>query len=210
MDALVTAVLHEYDERMAREHKIAGTLSGAEFERRKNEFLLPVGAEAGNLLNMLIKSSKSQLIVEVGTSYGYSTVWLAEAARATGGKLVSLDLDRAKVDYARKRLAQAGLGSWVDFKVGDALASIAALTEPVDFVLIDLWKDLYVSCLEAIYPRLSDGALLAADNVISPASSAAAAALYVAAVKVKPGIQTVTVPIGNGIELSRFTKPARG
>jgi predicted O-methyltransferase YrrM len=209
MDALVAGVLREYDARMAREHALAGSLSRADFERRKNEFLLPVGAAAGQFLNMLIKIAKSQRIVEVGTSYGYSTVWLAEAARATGGRVVSLELSAAKVDYARTRLRAAGLEGWVDFRVGDALGSIAALREPVDFVLIDLWKDLYVPALEAIYPHLAHGALLAADNIIEPEMVRATAALYVAAVKRKPGMDSITVPIGNGIELSRFT-PSQG
>jgi predicted O-methyltransferase YrrM len=209
MDALVTKVLREYDERMAREHELARSLGEADFDRRKNEFLLPIGAAAGQFLNMLIKSANSQCIIEVGTSFGYSTIWLAEAARATGGKVVSLELAEAKVDYARKRLRQAGLSSYVEFKIGDALESIAALDEPIDFVLIDLWKDLYVPVLEALYPRLRSGALLAADNIVEPPSSAVVAALYVAAVKLKLGVESVTVPIGNGIELSRYTQPMR-
>jgi predicted O-methyltransferase YrrM len=209
MDALVTKVLREYDERMAREHELARSLGEADFDRRKNEFLLPIGAAAGQFLNMLIKSANSQCIIEVGTSFGYSTIWLAQAARATGGKVVSLELAEAKVDYARKRLRQAGLSSYVEFKIGDALESIAALDEPIDFVLIDLWKDLYVPVLEALYPRLRSGALLAADNIIEPPSSAVVAALYVTAVKLKPGVESVTVPIGNGIELSRYTQPMR-
>jgi predicted O-methyltransferase YrrM len=209
MDALVTKVLREYEERMARERETTRDLSEAEFDRRKDEFLLPVGAPAGQFLNLLIKSSHSQCIVEVGTSYGYSTIWLAEAARVTGGKVISLELAEAKVDYAKKRLRQADLASYVEFKVGDALASIEMLDEPIDFVLIDLWKDLYVPVFERLYPRLRSGALLAADNVLAPAASAAVTALYVTTVKLKPGIESVTVPIGNGIELSRYAKPIR-
>lgn len=74
---------------------------------------------------------------------------------------------------------------------------------------IDLWEELYVPWLEAIYPRLRTGALLTADNILAPQSSRAATAQYVVAVKLKPGIETITVPIGSGIELSRFTKPVR-
>ena len=82
----------------------------------------------------------------------------AEAARVTGGKVISLELAEAKVDYAKKRLRQADLASYVEFKVGDALASIEMLDEPIDFVLIDLWKDLYVPVFERLYPRLRSGA----------------------------------------------------
>jgi len=210
MDSLVTRVLAGYDLRMAQERELAEHLADAEFAQRKNEFLLPVGPATGQFLNILIKAAHSQRILEVGTSYGYSTLWLAEAARATGGKVVSLEMAAAKSDFARQRVCEAGLAAHVDFIIGDALESIAALDEPVDFVLIDLWKDLYVACLERIYPRLATGALLAADNIFEPASVRASAALYVAAVKLKPGIETITVPIGSGVELSRFTKPANG
>jgi predicted O-methyltransferase YrrM len=206
MDSVVTQVLQEYETRITREHQIADSLTGEDFERRKNEFLLPIGAAAGRFLNILVKSAKSRCVLEVGTSYGYSTVWLAEAARHTGAKVVTLELAAAKADYARAQLRRAGLGDYVDFRVGDAIASIAALAEPVDFVLIDLWKDLYVPTLLALYPRLADGALVAADNILEPASTRAAAALYVAAVKRMPGMDTITVPIGNGIELSRLTR----
>ena len=210
MDALVTRVLHEYDARIAQERALAEHLGAAEFRRRVNEFLLPIGPESGQFLNILIKAANSQCILEVGTSYGYSTVWLAEAARATGGKVVTLELAADKADFARQRVSEAGLADYVEFKIGDALESIAALVEPLDFVLIDLWKDLYVPCLEGIYPHLRTGALLAADNILAPESSRAGTAQYVSAVKLKLGIQTITVPIGSGIELSRFTRPTRG
>jgi predicted O-methyltransferase YrrM len=81
VDALVTRVLREYDARIAPERALAEQLGEAEFIRRVNEFLLPSGPESGQCLNILIKAANSQCILEVGTSYGYSTVWLAEAAR---------------------------------------------------------------------------------------------------------------------------------
>src|SRR5690606_11246737 len=65
-----------------------------------DDYLLPVGPETGRLMNDLIKAAGSQLIVEVGSSYGYSTLWLAEAARETGGRVISLELHGGKIAYA--------------------------------------------------------------------------------------------------------------
>ena len=75
------------------------------------------------------------MILEIGTSYGYSTVWLAEAAKANGGIVITLENDEMKADFAKQKIAEAGLSDFVDFKVGDALTTITQITEGVDFVL---------------------------------------------------------------------------
>jgi len=78
--------------------------------------------------------------------------------RATGGKVVTLEWAADKADFARQRVSEAGLADYVEFKIGDALESIAALVEPLDFVLIDLCTDRYVPCLERTYRHLRTGA----------------------------------------------------
>jgi predicted O-methyltransferase YrrM len=93
--------------------------------------------------------------------------------RATGGKVVTLELAADKADFARQRVSEAGLEDYVEFKIGDAFESIAALAEPLDSVLIDLWTDLCVACLGETYPHLCTGALLAADNILAPDSARA-------------------------------------
>jgi predicted O-methyltransferase YrrM len=205
MDPAVRAVLDEYHARDAWERPIQRSLLGSpDYERRRNEFLLSVGAEVGQLLGSLSKAVRAQVIVEVGTSYGYSTVWLAEAARATGGKVYSLELDAGKVSYARAMLEKAGLGGQVEFLLGDAIASLTALRATVDFVLIDLWKELYVGTFQAVRPHLRAGALVAADNILFPEQYRALSADYVAAVKAAGDFETVTLPVGHGVELSRL------
>jgi len=211
MDEAVRAVLREYDAREAREAPLRAELRrSGEFEDRRDEFLLSVGSEAAQFLNLLIKACRARVIVEVGASYGYSTVWLAEAARANGGTLYSLEIAPGKVEYARARLTQAGLERSVEFLVGDAVASLERFPRPVEFALIDLWKDLYVPVLAALHPRLAPGALVAAVNILFPPEYAGLSAAYREAVQAR-GLQSVTVPIGHGIELSRVPlspKPA--
>jgi len=112
-----------------------------------------VDAEVGGLLRVLAASIGANRILEIGTAIGYSGIWLAEAARATGGRLITMELSEAKSKYAREMSQKAGLADFVDVRVGDAVKLIGELSVPIDFVLVDLWKDLYVPCLEAFYPK---------------------------------------------------------
>ena len=204
MDRRVKAVLAEYDRRSAREAALMNALPLEEVMRRVDEFLISIGPDTGTLLNILIKAARAQTILELGTSYGHSTIFLAEAARASGGRVISLDVSADKQRYAREQLAAAGLESFVELRTGDARDIIASLPDPLDFVLIDLWKDLYVPCFDLVYPKLSDGALLAADNILFPEFSRNDMEAYRRHVRTKRGIESILLPVGSGIELSRF------
>jgi len=204
VDEAVATVLEEYEARAKRESGQLASMSDEEVTRRRDEMLLPVGRAAGTLINLLVREAEARRILEVGSSYGYSTTWLAEAARAIDGKVVSLELQRPKTEYARQQLARAGLEPYVEFKVGDALASLAALTGPFDFVLIDLWKDLYVPVFERLYPKLAPGAIIVADNMLQPASARAHAKAYRQRVLAAADMTSVLLEVGNGLEVSRF------
>lgn len=204
IDAAVSAVLADYEARAEREEALWDTLGPEEAERRIDEMLLPVGRATGTLLNLLAKQACARRILEVGSSFGYSTVWLAEAARAVHGKVISLELKAEKTGYAAGQLARAGLADFVEFRVGDALESLAVLAGPFDLVLIDLWKNLYVPVFELLHPKLAPGALVIADNMIEPASARPHAQAYRHAVHVARDMTSVLLPVGNGIELSRY------
>ena len=204
IDAAVWAVIEDYEARARREEELWSTLSEEEAARRLDELLLPVGRATGSLMNLLVKETGSRRILEVGSSYGYSTTWLAEAARAVDGRVVSLELRAAKTEYARAQLARAGLEGRVAFRIGDALASLAQLAGPFDFVLIDLWKDLYVPVFERLYPKLSPGALIVADNMLEPESARVQTQAYRERVRATPEMSSVLLAVGNGIELSRY------
>jgi predicted O-methyltransferase YrrM len=194
MDDKVIAVLDAYHERMRLEKtsRVEGT----------DRALLAVGPDSGQLINILAKSLKAPNILELGTSYGYSGIWLAEAARAAGGRLTTVELEDDKSAYAREMSTKAGLAEYVDFKVGDALKIIAELPFKLDFVLLDLWKDLYARCLDAFYPKLSRGAIIVADNMIFPGGEDVLR--YARAVRAKPKMTSILVPVGSGLEISRF------
>jgi predicted O-methyltransferase YrrM len=204
MNASIETVLNEFHQRAEREHDVIESLSREEFGKRLDEFLLPVGPETGKFLNILIKAGGARSILEIGTSHGYSTIWMADAARETDGMVVSLDLHAAKQEYARKALARCGLADRVQFITGDCRETLKDLPGPFDFVLLDIWKRLYVPALELVYPKLNPGAILVADNVTYPESAQDAVRAYQERVRSLPRMESVMVPIGNGVELSRY------
>jgi predicted O-methyltransferase YrrM len=204
MDAAVRAVIEEYEARAQREEELWATLSAAEAMRRRDELLLAVGRGAGTLINLLVKEAGARRILEVGTAYGYSTTWLAEAAREVDGRVTSLELHRAKTDYAQRQLERAGLARFVQFRIGDALAALAELPGPFDFALIDLWKDLYVPVFDLLHPKLAPGAIIVADNMLQPESARPHARAYRERVRAAPDMSSVLLDVGNGLEVSRY------
>lgn len=209
MDAAIQEVLAEYERRGAEEFKLQSLGTMDEWLARRDEFLISIGPATGQLLNILAKGIKAKTILELGTSYGYSTVWLAEAARATGGRLITVDKVANKHNYARFMLARAGLANHVEFRLGDALNIIDALQGPFDFVLVDLWKELYVDAFDLFYPKLSPGAIIAADNMILPENYREDALRYRKHIRSRPKIDSVLIPVGSGVELSRYADPLK-
>jgi predicted O-methyltransferase YrrM len=204
MDQKIQEVLSEYEARAAKESPHIMQMSEEEWRQRRDEFMLSVGHDTGRLLNILAKGAGARRILELGSSYGYSTLWLAEAARKTGGTVFSLEINSPKQEIARTTIARAGLDRHVEFFSGDALKTLASLDGPFDFVLVDLWKDLYVSCFDLFYPKLKPGAIVVADNMLRPEEYLPEAAKYRRHVRSHPKITSVLLPVGSGIELSRY------
>ena len=166
-----------------------------------------IGPETGQLLNILVKSLQAPNILELGTSFGYSGIWLGEAARANGGRLTSMEMHEYKSAHAQEMAAKAGLAQHIDFKIGDAVQMTAELPFGLDFVFLDLWKDLYVPRLEAFYPKLNPGAIIVADNMLRPGGEDVMR--YGRAIRAKPGMTSVLLPVGTGLEISRYEPNAR-
>jgi predicted O-methyltransferase YrrM len=169
----------------------------------RDELLLSVGREAGMLLYLLATGGQSRRILELGSSYGYSTVWLGAAARSTGGKVTSLELKEFKIEHARQALTRAGLSTRVEFHAGDCLETLKTLPGPFDFVLLDVWKDLYLPCFELVHPKLAPGGMVCADNMLIPEHVRPQADAYRARVRQAGDMDSVLIDVGNGIEISR-------
>jgi len=201
MDEKVQAVLDAYHARIQEERGAPRRPHNGR-DAEGDQRLLAVGPDTGQFINILARSLMAPVILEIGTSFGYSGIWLGEAARESGGRVITMELQEHKTAYAREMASKAGLADYIDFKVGDAVQLIAELTVGVDFILLDLWKNLYLPCLEAFYPKLNPGAIIVADNMLRPGDEHVKA--YGRAVRAKPGITSVLLPVGSGIEVSRF------
>jgi predicted O-methyltransferase YrrM len=127
---------------------------------------LPVSRETGTLLYMLTRSTRAQSILEFGTSYGVSTIYLAAALRDNGGgRIITTEFESSKVERARQHLTEAGLMDFVEIREGDALQTLAHnLPETLDLVLLDGAKALYRDILECVDQRLHPGSLVIADD----------------------------------------------
>jgi predicted O-methyltransferase YrrM len=126
---------------------------------------LPVTPEAGRLLYALVRATRPGTVVEFGMSLGISAIHLAAAVRDNGsGRVVTTELSAAKVATAKKTFAETGLDDVITVLRGDALTTLADQDGPVEFVLLDGWKELYQPVIKLVEPRLTSGALIVADN----------------------------------------------
>ena len=203
MDLDVERVLAQLEKREEAENEIIATLPLDQYMKRRDEFMVSIGRDTGLFINMLLKSAKARRILELGTSCGYSTLWLAEAAREIGGTITTIEANAEKLCFARGALISARLDTHVDFQLGDAPTLIATLGGSFDFVLLDLWKELYVDSFDLFHDKLAPGSITIADNMLRPERYQPMVKEYRARVRSIPGFSSVLVPIGNGIELSR-------
>ena len=160
---------------------------------------LNITRDTGRLLWIIIRATGATRILEVGTSDAFSTIWLSDAARSTGGRVTTLELNPDKIALARANLATAGLDSVVEIIEGRAADTLAGLPGPFDLVFLDADRPSYLSYLDLVVPKLRPGGMLIADNVTSHAHELQD---YLRRVKSHPQLFTVTVPIGNGEEIA--------
>jgi predicted O-methyltransferase YrrM len=163
---------------------------------------MPISQEGGELLYILVRATRPNTVVEFGTSYGVSAIHLAAAvADNRTGHVVSTELSVAKVVAARANLAEAGLADRVSILPGDAMATLNDIPEPIDFVLLDGWKDLCLPVLHSLVSRLAIGALIVADDINLPSLSG-----YLKYVRDPPnGYVSVAFPVKDGMEISCWT-----
>lgn len=190
MNEALTRILAEL-ETQGREHDAAQT------ERSRR--MLNLEPDTAQLLYILVQSGRKTRGLEIGTSNGYSTLWLADALRQTGGSLVSIDISAEKHALADPNLRRAGLREYVTLLPGDAIDILAGLTDAYDFVFLDADRRQYPALLPLILPRLLPGALLLADNVHSHPSEVAD---YLAAVAAHPDFVSMVVGVGKGLSIA--------
>jgi predicted O-methyltransferase YrrM len=204
VDERVGGVLRALEARSQREQRELEALrlrGGSALRDRATDLMLDVGPDVGLFLNLLVRAMGAVTVVEVGGSVGYSTVWLAEAVRSTGGTLYSIEVDVGKQAQQRANVEAAGLASVVELTATEAPDLLPTLPT-VDLVLLDHWKELYVRDFDACWPRLRRGGVVAADNILLPAKNATLIARYHRHVAGQPDARTLTLPLGDGVEVT--------
>ncbi|MEQ1755851.1 MAG: class I SAM-dependent methyltransferase [Micropepsaceae bacterium] len=161
---------------------------------------IPVDPDQGKFLYVTARAINAKTIVEFGTSFGISTIYLAAAARANSGRVIGTELVSAKVKAARANVAQAGLAQFVDIREGDAMKTLASLDQTIDLLLLDGWKDIYLPMIKMLAPKMRAGAVVLADNIFTFKT---ALRPYVSHMQNREnGFESVTLPLGHGMEYS--------
>ncbi|MFJ5819083.1 O-methyltransferase [Streptomyces sp. NPDC093108] len=205
----VSAALTRMFEAAARDDEIAArlwsgpddreSLTAEELADAAQEIYMPVSADGGKLLYNLIRAIKPSNVVEFGTSYGISTLHLAAAVRDNGtGQVITTEMSRTKAASARETFAATGLDDVITVLEGNALQTLAALRQPVDFLFLDGWKDLCLPVLQLLEPRIAPGTLVVADDVDLPSLGP-----YLDHVRDTANVyHSVTFPVEDGLEIS--------
>lgn len=187
MNELLTTILAEL-EALGRAHDAR---TAAHAERYLN--LTP---EAGAFLALLARATRARRVLEVGTSNGYSTLWLADAVAETGGHVTTLERLVAKRDAAVGNVTRAGLAPWVTFRLGEAAEILRDEPDSTyDFVFLDAERRAYPAWWPDLARVWAPGGVLVADNALSHAEEIAP---FAELLQTTPGVSTVLVPIGKG------------
>ncbi|MFO0612786.1 MAG: class I SAM-dependent methyltransferase [Polyangiaceae bacterium] len=172
--------------------------------RRMREAYLPVSRSQGQMLYLVARSIQAKRIVEFGTSFGISTIYLAAAIKDNGGGVViGSEIEPSKHAKANEHLREAGLDEFADVRLGDAMKTLADVEAPVDMVLLDGWKDGYLPILELLKPKLRPRAIVLADNIYTFKKALRPYVEYMQSGA--NGFVSATLEISDGFELSVYT-----
>ncbi|MEU7588854.1 class I SAM-dependent methyltransferase [Micromonospora sp. NPDC049230] len=209
-DTRVAAALSEmfrradHDDAMTRRYQAqrapgAVPMTPQEHADAAEQVYMPISARGGQLLYNLVRAVRPATVVEFGTSFGISTLYLAAAVRDNGtGRVISTELSATKVAAARRTFTEVGLDELITVLEGDALQTLATLAGPAEFVLLDGWKDLCLPVLRLLEPRIAPGTLVVADDV-----NLRSLQTYLDYVREPAnGYHSVTFPVEDGMEIS--------
>jgi len=195
LDDRVRAVLARLEEEDRRERE-----AGVSRELRARQ----VARTTGQFLFALVAPQTDCEVLEIGGSRGYSTIWLAAGVRYLGGRVLSLEYDPRKCEAWRRNIADAGLEDWAELIEGDALETLPAIDDVFDVIFLDAEKEDYERLFQLARGKVEPAALFVADNVLSHADELGA---YSRARQTDPTLESVTVPLDRGVELSVVLSP---
>jgi predicted O-methyltransferase YrrM len=207
LNRLFTAAAHDDETRRWRQAGLSWeTATAQERADAAESTCMPISQRGGDLLYILVRARRPNTIVEFGTSYGISTIYLAAAVADNGtGRVVSTELSTTKVTAARVNLAEAQLADRVTILHGDTMTTLNDIPGPIDLVLLDGWKDLCLPVLCSLESCLAIGALIVADDINLPSLSD-----YLECVRYPAnGYVSIAFPVEDGMEISCWTGDGR-
>ena len=189
LDDRVRAVLARLEAEDAEERRLG--LPASERSRQ-------VAVTTGRFLFGLVSPQAGCDVLEIGGSRGYSTIWLAAGVRRLGGRVLSLEQDPRKTEAWRRNIAEAGLEEWADVLEGDARTTLPGIDDVFDLVFLDAEKDDYEQLFQLARAKVEPAAVFVADNVLSHEELQP----YSAARQADPTLESVTVPLDRGLEVT--------
>ena len=198
MNKKISHVLHSLEKRAEYEQK---NYSKIHHDKR----MLAITKDTGIFYNMLLRIQKPKKILEIGTSYGYSTLWFADAMN--NSKIITIEKNPKKIKLAKENFRKAGVTKKIEIKEGIARDVLIQLSkskpkERFDFIFIDADKEEYPFYFDICLPMLKKGGIIAADNIIFPRRFKKYIKKYLDHISTVKNVQSITVPIGNGQEIS--------
>ncbi|MDV3426722.1 MAG: O-methyltransferase [Bacillota bacterium] len=176
-------------------------------DEERNDIQPSIGLETGKLLGLLIRSINAKKVLEFGTCLGYSTIWIAQALKETGGKLISVEYSKNLYETAKRNVELAGLSEVVDLILGDASEVIDMMDGPFDIILQDSDKSLYSEMLEKCIKLTRKNGLIIADDVLFkpmgiPEKFSEPVHRYVKQIFADKRLYSTILPIGDGLAIS--------
>ena len=168
-----------------------------------------ISKNIGMFYNIMLKSIHAKNILEIGMSVGYSGLWFADAimSNTQDGQIITIDKEQFKIDSATRNFEEAGVSSLIKIREGEARKILREIKEEFsenyfDFIFIDADKESYIEYFDLCLPLVRKGGIIGADNILFPERFNEMMADYLSHVKSNPNVQSVTVPIDNGEEVT--------
>jgi len=165
--------------------------------------MLAITSDTGIFFSILLRAIKAKRILEVGTSAGFSTLWFADAlGKNRSTRVITIEMNPLKVEQALKNFKEAGVDKIIEIRQGIALDLLHKLKGKFDFVFLDADKENIIRYFDLVLPMVRIGGIIATDNMLYPDHFRPTMRKYARHVHSKPNIQSVTVPIGMGEEIT--------
>ncbi len=168
-----------------------------------------ISKNIGTFYNIMLKSIHAKNILEIGMSVGYSGLWFADAimSNTKDGQIITIDREQFKIDSATRNFEEAGVSSLIKIREGEARKILHEIKEEFgenyfDFIFIDADKESYIEYFDLCLPLVRKGGIIGADNILFPERFNEMMADYLSHVRNNPNVQSVTVPIDNGEEVT--------